>query len=45
MTPRMSADLHAQGILSTSEAIWVYNSNGQVVANSAALIKDGEPVF
>jgi hypothetical protein len=45
MTPAMSVYLHTAGILSTSEALWIYNSDGMVVANKAAMIKDGEPVF
>lgn len=44
MTPQMSADLHAMGLLSLDEALWVYR-DGRISANLAAMIKDGEPVF
>lgn len=45
MTPQLSAGLHAQGLLMTAEALWVYGDQGRIVANKLAMIKDGEPVF
>ena len=45
MTPQLSADLHAAGLLTTREALWVYGDRGRIVANVTAMIKDGEPVF
>lgn len=45
MPPDMSADLHAQGMLSTKEAPYVYDRNGVVIANLQYWIKDGGPVF
>ena len=45
MTPQVSADLHAAGLLTTTEALWIYGDQGRVVANKLAMIKDGEPVF
>ena len=45
MTPKLSADLHLQGIIPTRDALWIYNSEGRIVANLAAQIKNGEPVF
>ena len=45
MPPKLSADLHLQGILPTQDALWIYTSEGRIVANLAAQIKDGEPVF
>jgi hypothetical protein len=45
MTPQLSAHLHQQGILSTTEALWIYDDTGRVVANLAAMLRDGEPVF
>lgn len=45
MSPQLSADLHQQGILTTTEAMWIYDKDGRVVANIAVLIKNGEPIF
>lgn len=45
MTPKLSADLHAHGLLTTEEALWVYGDQGRIVANKLAMIKNGEPVF
>jgi len=45
MTPQLSADLHQQGLLPTTEAMWIYDREGRVIANLRAMIKDGEPVF
>ncbi len=45
MTPHLSADLHAAGLLTTNEALWIYGDRGMVVANQNAMFKDGEPVF
>lgn len=45
MTPQLSADLHAAGLLTIYEALWVYGDRGMIVANQKAMFKDGEPVF
>lgn len=45
MSPQLSADLHRQGILTTKEAMWIYDKDGRVIANQRAMIKDGEPIF
>lgn len=45
MTPQLSADLHAAGLITTIEALWVYGDQGMIVPNSVSMIKDGEPVF
>ena len=47
LTPRQSADLYEQGILTKEEALWVYDKDGRPTANSCALFdKDtGEPKF
>lgn len=45
MTPQLSADLHAQGLLATAEALWVYGDGGRIVPNRAALFDGDEPRF
>lgn len=45
MTPHLSADLHAAGLLATKDALWIYGDRGRIVANLKAMIKDGEAVF
>ena len=45
MTPQLSADLHAAGLLATQEALWVYGDKGRIVPNSVAMFKDEEVVF
>lgn len=45
MTPSLSADLHQQGLITTTEALWIYDKEGRVIANLSAMIKNGEPVF
>ena len=45
MPPQLSADLNQQGLITTTEALWIYDREGRVIANLRAMIKDGEPVF
>jgi hypothetical protein len=45
MTPYLSADLHAQGLLTTAEAPYIYDKHKVPVSNLTYWIKDGEPVF
>ena len=46
LTPRQSADLYDQGILTKEEALWVYDKDGRPTANRAALFdEDGNPKF
>lgn len=45
MTPQLSADLQAAGLIPTKDALWVYGDGGRIVANVKAMIKDGEAVF
>jgi hypothetical protein len=45
MTPRMSADLHAAGIIDNRQAVWVYGDDGRIVPNPSALFDGDEPRF
>ena len=46
MNPRLSAELHQQGLLTNKEAMWYYDKDGRVVPNSFALFdEDGNPKF
>lgn len=37
MTPKLSADLHLQGIIPTKDALWIYNSDGHMIAEPWAV--------
>ncbi len=47
MNPRLSAELHQQGLLTKKEAMWYYDKDGRVVPNSFALFDEDtkEPKF
>jgi len=47
MSPKLSADLHRQGLLTDKEALWYYGDEGRVVPNNKALFDEntGEPKF
>ncbi len=47
MNPRLSAELHQQGLLTKKEAMWYYDKDGRVVPNSFALLDEDtkEPKF
>ena len=44
--PNLSADLHAQGLLSEGEALWVFNKDGVPSPNRKVLFDEqGNPNF
>lgn len=47
MSPKLSAELHRQGLLADTEALWYYDSQGEVVPNNKAMFDEdtGEPKF
>ena len=47
MSPRLSADLHKQGLLTSDEALWCYGDEDRVVPNMKALfdMETKEPKF